>query len=277
MPLTLPSHPGLVAPLTLIDRGRLDGVALLVGATAPDLPYAWSRSGWPGAFDGHTIPAIVLFAAPAAVALAVVFRRWVARPLAVHLPDAGPCRLRDVAFAAGDRYRWWWTYLCGLLGAAAHLLFDGFTHPEPWAVDLVGRALDRRVDPPLLGPHRLHGVLYMALSALGAVLAVACVAYAGRRRARAGVPRPVLPAATGASWWALLLPLELGVLVGLLAANAAWGAETVAGALMLALWATGAGLIVGCAAAGRALGLRPGDPGMPAVSPPRPARRAQPL
>jgi Domain of unknown function (DUF4184) len=44
VPLTVPSHGGLVAPLLLVDRGRLDGVALVVGATAPDLPYAWSRT-----------------------------------------------------------------------------------------------------------------------------------------------------------------------------------------------------------------------------------------
>ncbi|MGH9113099.1 MAG: DUF4184 family protein, partial [Acidimicrobiales bacterium] len=92
MPLTIPSHPGLVAPVVVADRGRLDGVALLVGAAAPDLPYAWSRAGLPFEFDGHFTPPVFLFSAPVAVVVALLFRRYMAHPLAAHLPDAAPFR-----------------------------------------------------------------------------------------------------------------------------------------------------------------------------------------
>jgi Domain of unknown function (DUF4184) len=130
VPLTVPSHAGLAAPLLLVDRGRLDGVALLVGAVGPDLSYAWSRTGSSLSFDGHGPLAVLLFSAPLAVVAAVVFRLVVARPLAVHLPDLGVCRLRDVAHAAGDHYAVAWSYACGALGAATQVLLDGLTHPS---------------------------------------------------------------------------------------------------------------------------------------------------
>ena len=255
MPLTVPSHGGLVAPLLLVDRGRLDGVALVVGATAPDLPYAWSRTGSSLSFDGHGVLATLLFSAPLAAVAAVVFRRVVARPLAVHLPDLGVLRLRDVAHAAGDRYPVWWSYACGALGATTHLLLDGLTHPEPWADALTGHRLRDRVDLPGLGPERWHDVLYAGVSVAGAVLVAVCLVVAGARRAREGVPRPALPRPTAASWLALVGPSALGLAAGGLAAAAVWGPETVAKGLTLLLWAATAGLVAGCAAAGRVLRL----------------------
>lgn len=42
MPLTFPSHAAAVLPLKLLQPSRLDGVALVIGSTTPDLPYAFS-------------------------------------------------------------------------------------------------------------------------------------------------------------------------------------------------------------------------------------------
>ena len=42
MPLTFPSHAAAVLPLKLWRPVRLDGVALVIGSTTPDLPYALS-------------------------------------------------------------------------------------------------------------------------------------------------------------------------------------------------------------------------------------------
>jgi Domain of unknown function (DUF4184) len=259
VPLTIPSHPGLVAPLVVVDRGRLDGVALFVGAVAPDLPYAWSRANLPVEFDGHFTPPVFLFSAPIAVVVALLFRRYVARPLAAHLPDAAPFRLRDVAYAANDRYRWWWSYLCGALGAISHLVTDSFTHPEPWAARLVDGRLYSRVDLPLLGTNRVYDVIYAVLNVVGGLLLVGSMAFAGWRRARRGVPHPGLPEATARSSVALLAPLAAALIVGAVLADRTWGPETFPKASMQFVGMTAIGLLAGCAWAGRELGLRPGD------------------
>ncbi|WP_367319789.1 DUF4184 family protein [Streptomyces sp. HUAS ZL42] len=40
MPLTFPSHAAAVMPLKIRRPHWFDGVALVVGSTVPDLPYA---------------------------------------------------------------------------------------------------------------------------------------------------------------------------------------------------------------------------------------------
>jgi hypothetical protein len=259
VPLTIPSHPGLLAPLVVVDRRRLDGVALLVGAVAPDLPYAWSRADLPFEFDGHLTPPVFLFSAPVAVVIALLFRRYVARPLAAHMPDAAPFRLRDVAYAANDRYRLWWSYLCGALGAISHLVTDSFTHPEPWAVLLLDGRLYDRIDLPLLGTRQVYDVIYAFFNVVGGLLLVGSMAYAGWRRARREVPHPGLPLATVRSSIALLAPMAVGLIVGTLLADRTWGPETFPKASMQFVWMVAIGLLVGCTWAGRELGLRPGD------------------
>lgn len=249
MPLTVPSHQGIVAPAFLVDRGRLDGVALLIGTAAPDLGYIIGWKTW--RFDAHQPLPLLWFCVPVSLLLTYVFRRWIAVPLAVHIPDAARLRLKDVAFARRDRYPLAIGAYCALLGALSHVLADAFTHPEPWAVRLTDGRISTRVELPIVGVEPFHDVLRLIATAAGTLLLVVCAYVTGVRRARQGVPRPHLPAPTFESAATLWVSLVVGCGVGMGAMAVAWHPEARATATMWLLVCAAGGLTVGCVAAGR--------------------------
>ncbi|MFF5265545.1 DUF4184 family protein [Actinomadura viridis] len=53
VPLTFPSHAAAVMPLKFWRPRWFDGVALVVGSTAPDLPFAVGRHCRPTATRGR--------------------------------------------------------------------------------------------------------------------------------------------------------------------------------------------------------------------------------
>jgi uncharacterized protein DUF4184 len=257
VPFPVVAHQGLAAPAMLVRRWRLDGVALLAGTLAPDLPFALDRSRLDVDAGSHSLPALVWLCIPVAVVVGVVFRNAVARPLAAHLPDAGPLRLKDVAHAAGDWHPLPTTALSAVLGGLTHLVADGFTHPEAWATDRVPWLLHRASAPGFVGPAYRptyhYDLVGTAATTLGVAAVLVVVVVAARRRARDGGPRPVLPAPTVDSYRLLWGSTLAGALAGLAAAARVWGPETRAQATMLATVAVAAGLTAGCAWATRTL------------------------
>jgi hypothetical protein len=126
MPLTLPTHPIAVVPLKLWRPRWFDGVALVVGAIAPDLGYA--AYGFTGTVRTHNLLALLWWSLPLTL-LATRLIRWAAPAVAAHLPGAGPLRLTDYGVLGTVRHPWYVTAASALLGAFSHIAWDSLTHP----------------------------------------------------------------------------------------------------------------------------------------------------
>jgi hypothetical protein len=123
VPATLPTHPLAVLPLKLWRPRWFDGVALAVGATAPDIAYAL---GGALIVRSHTVAAMFWWGLPVTVAVTWLIRLG-APTVAAHLPGS----LREFGALRRVRHPWWVTATSALLGDASHLLWDLVTHPDP--------------------------------------------------------------------------------------------------------------------------------------------------
>jgi hypothetical protein len=249
MPFPLVSHQGLAAPALLVGRrGRVDGVALMAGSLAPDLLYAFVPEA-----DRHVPWSLLWFCVPVALAVDGVFRRWVARPLAVHLPDLGPFRLRDVARAATDRPGPVAAVVSALLGGLSHVVADGFTHPEAWVTDRAPWLYDE-VPFPVKGDVYLYNLLRFVGTVGGALLAVLVLWLTARRRAREGMARPVLPAPTARSARWLWAATAVGAVVAAGIVLNSWSTPyDRPQAVMRATLVVAVAVTLGCRAAGNEL------------------------
>ncbi|MET7418954.1 DUF4184 family protein [Dactylosporangium sp. NPDC005555] len=175
MPATFPSHAAAVLPLKLWKPTWFDGVALVIGAAAPDLPYAMG-SGRPPYTCGHTWWG-VLASVPVTTAATMLVRR-AAPEVAAHLPGLGPFNVRDYGVLGGVRHPWWVTAGSALLGAVSHVAWDHVTHASVEGTKVGIARLDREVLPgvPVWMP------LHLASSAVGAAGWLAMSARIGRRR-----------------------------------------------------------------------------------------------
>ncbi|MFC5006185.1 DUF4184 family protein [Dactylosporangium cerinum] len=127
MPATLPTHPLAVLPLKLWRPRWFDGVALAVGATAPDIAYALGNAV---VVRSHTVAAMFWWGLPVTVLVTGLIRLG-APTVAAHLPGS----LREFGALRGVRHPWWVTAVSALLGDASHLLWDLVTHPEPGVIE----------------------------------------------------------------------------------------------------------------------------------------------
>ncbi|GAA2338550.1 DUF4184 family protein [Dactylosporangium salmoneum] len=190
MPATFPSHAAAVLPLKAWRPRAFDGVALVIGAAAPDLPYALGGCRPPYTY-GHSWWG-VLASVPATMAATALVRR-AAPQVAAHLPGAA-----DFGALGGVRHPWWVTAGSALLGAASHVAWDHVTHAS---------VPGTRVGLPVLSREVLPGVpawmpLHLASSAAGAAGALALTARMTRRgsiRAWHG-PAPVVRRRPGLFW-----------------------------------------------------------------------------
>ena len=176
MPATFPSHAAAVLPVKLWRPAWFDGVALVIGSTAPDLGYP--LAGVVPLPDTHELPALLWWNLPVTLAPCWLVRR-LAPDVAVHLP-ARWFALPDYGVLGRVRHRWYVTVWSALLGAGSHILWDGFTHNPA-----VGGWAARRI--PFLSHEALPGwpwwYLLQHLSTLfGGVVAIALFARIGRYR-----------------------------------------------------------------------------------------------
>jgi hypothetical protein len=128
MPFTL-SHPAAAAPLRPITRRfRLPLAALAIGAMAPDFEYFLHLR--PEARWSHSLVGVVTFCLPVGLAVFLAWEGYVRAPVRslLALPASPP------EPAVEWRAPSWWTraIVALLLGAATHLLWDGFTHGGYW-------------------------------------------------------------------------------------------------------------------------------------------------
>ena len=140
MPFTFFAHQVPVLPLKMRAPDRWDGLALVVGSILPDLWYVtsgwrWGPLGLPLWVSGHRFDLIVQNCVIPGTILTILLRRWAVPVVPAVLPKAGFLRLRDYRLLALSQHRWWVTAYSVLVGALTHLLIDGFTHSDGWAVD----------------------------------------------------------------------------------------------------------------------------------------------
>jgi hypothetical protein len=237
MPLTFPSHAAAVLPFVLRRRRPwwIDGVALVIGSAAPDIPYAVARyvdiqaHGWWG---------LVWFCVPVTVALSML-TRWAAPTVCAHLPAGGPLALRDYAVLGSVRPRWYVTAGCAWVGALTHRLWDILTHRSFDRGTIVIESLWRTVDD-----RPLYSWLFYGSTVLGALAVLAAMAYAGRTGlVRQG--REVAPVARDPRrfWVAVGVAWALGVLVQPLLA----GSDVYTIVIVRLLVVAHLGLIIGAA------------------------------
>jgi hypothetical protein len=165
LPLT-PAHAAAVVPL-----GRWKPYfwlsPLVVGSMAPDYMYFLLLRPSLRHF-GHSPLGLVLFCIPAGLAVLYAFHRFFKRPLVLLLPrpvraklwpHCGPFPLLPLPRLA-------WICVLLFLGATTHVVWDGFTHEDGWAV--VDSPRMQAVVVTVAG-HEVHcfGVLQYASSALG--------------------------------------------------------------------------------------------------------------
>jgi uncharacterized protein DUF4184 len=176
-----------------------DGVALVIGSTAPDQAYA--LFGWLPIPAAHQWNGLFWFALPMALIEVWLCRRAapiVAAHIAALRRPRWLARLVDV-FAIGDygalrrrRHRWWVTVYSALFGGVTHLVWDGLAH-RPGAVGVANDLL------PFLRTPTIEAWAWWTYgetisSVVGGIVALLLFARIGRRRmvrAWDGPPPPV--------------------------------------------------------------------------------------
>lgn len=194
MPLTLPTHPVAVVPLKLWRPRWFDGVALTIGAVAPDLAFA--ADGYGVTIHSHAWHALLWWALPLTVA-GTRLVRWAAPTIAAHLPAGGPLALRDYGALGPARHRRLVTAASALIGAASHIAWDAFTHPTVDGGRVLFPFLHRQAWPGM----PWWELLSVASNLVGFAACIALLVHIGRTRLlrrwygpgpATGAPRPVL-------------------------------------------------------------------------------------
>ncbi len=180
MPATFPAHAAAVLPLKMRWPRAFDGVALVIGSTAPDQAYA--VYGWWHIPATHQWYGLLWFVLPVTMVETWLCRR-AAPVVAAHVAALTWLRV----FAIGDygalrqrRHRWYLIASSALLGGLTHLIWDGLAHPPGapgWANNLM----------PFLNQPSIrdwwwwrHGEVVS--SVVGGVVAIALFARIGGRR-----------------------------------------------------------------------------------------------
>ena len=174
MPIT-PAHAAAAWPLHRAFR-RLPAAALVIGTTAPDLEYVLRMQ--PVGRFGHTPVGLFVFCLPVTVVLWWAWRAAIRPALTPLLPPGiraaaqapPPGRATDAVPLA---------MVAALLGAATHILWDGFTHETGWVA-----ALDpamRRVPAATLPWSPGFGIAQFLSSVVGGLLVLLWIIREWRR------------------------------------------------------------------------------------------------
>jgi hypothetical protein len=221
-----------------------DGVALVLGSTAPDLPYA-AVGVLPYTPSAHNLLGILLWCLPVTL-LGCRLVRWAAPVVAAHLPRWA----RDYGVLGVVRHRWYVTVASALSGAASHLLWDGFTHHPEGFQGWASRLWPALTAEPVPGTP-WWWVLQQSSTVLGALVTlgfVVSIARGGLLTAWHGQPPPV-PVRPRVFWTATLATTAALASVALLAASRSAtldGVVAVTGVRLLL--AGGLGLLAGAGA-----------------------------
>jgi hypothetical protein len=178
MPLTFPAHQAAVLPLKLWKPQSFDGTALVVAAAAPDLAYP--LGSWLGR-QSHTAIGLLVWAVPVTLVICRLLRWRVASGLFAQLPDGGPLRLRSYRSLTRRRPSLARTAVSALIGAASHVVIDGFTHGNRWGAQFFG--WDAVIgELPARGQFTVARLLQYAGHTAGSALGLGMLVWIGRQR-----------------------------------------------------------------------------------------------
>lgn len=133
MPFTL-CHPALVIPLNRCFGRSTSLAALVIGSMAPDLVYFFPIAG-SGSFT-HSLPGLLIYCIPSGIIIYTLYFALLREAFIACAPRAIALRMRP-------RVAWIPTTLPAaaivlaslLIGAASHVFWDGFTHPNTYFVN----------------------------------------------------------------------------------------------------------------------------------------------
>jgi hypothetical protein len=178
MPFTL-SHTAIVLPFArLLARWRVLS-ATLIGAMVPDfgLLFPWHVER----YETHRAMALFTFCLPVGLFSYWIFDHVIKSPVRELLPEGAYARSRPFAAAADfASVRQWLVAGCAIfLGAATHLVWDGFTHEGARGARLIPV-----LDEPIVefGSHQMMGarLLQDGTSLIGLAVVFAFICYALR-------------------------------------------------------------------------------------------------
>jgi hypothetical protein len=230
VPLTLPTHPLAVVPLKLWRPHWFDGVALAVGAIAPDVAYA--ADGYGVTIHSHTWHSLLWWNLPVTLAGARLVR-WAAPTVAAHLPAGGALALRDYGALGPVRPPWFVTVISALIGALSHIVWDAFTHPTLDGGYVLFPALHRQPWPGVPWWY----VLATVSDLVGYAAAAGLIVYMGHHRLvrRWHGPPPPVGARPGVFWTVTIVVVAAGAVVLALQPVQYFPAQAIRGMLIVAL------------------------------------------
>jgi Domain of unknown function (DUF4184) len=163
----------------------------VIGSMVPDFGYILPIH--PLRAVTHSAVSLVTFSLPLGLLAYWLFQRWMKVPLLNLLPDQAYLRWRPFAApAVASSPRQWFLAAGGvLLGAATHLVWDGFTHEGARGMRMMPELDDWRFE---LHGHALIGarLLQDGSSMLGLAIVLAMLIYALRGGdTPVAVPRPL--------------------------------------------------------------------------------------
>lgn len=213
MPFTL-AHVAAVLPLLHARKTRFSATGLIAGSVAPDFEKFLCMSLHNA--HSHTWASLLYFSCPVGLGLSLLFHLVVRDALLAHVPGWLAVRLRAgprVAWVPYLRRHYGVVLLSLLLGAATHLVWDGFTHQKGFLVAYF---------PALLTRVRLLAFHLPVYAILAIVSSVGGVVQVGRSLLRPAGARPATPGpGSGFPYWTLVLAAA-----GLLfAARQLWAAQ----------------------------------------------------
>jgi SanA protein len=129
MPFTF-SHPAAILPLRYLPQRLYSLTGLVIGSMTPDFEYFIRMTV--GSIYSHSLGGLFYFDLPLGVLLCFIFHDIVRNELIDHLPTQLRERfwnLKVFNWNGTFKKNWMIVILSILLGAASHILWDGFTHP----------------------------------------------------------------------------------------------------------------------------------------------------
>ncbi|SOD15331.1 DUF4184 family protein [Pedobacter xixiisoli] len=137
MPFTF-SHPAIVLPLTYFPKKWYSLTGLVIGSLTPDFEY-FLRMRIKSNYS-HTVEGLFWFDLPLGLLLAFVFHNVVRNSLLNNLPTILKARFttfKQVDWNEYCRRNWLVVIISILIGAASHMLWDGFTHDHGYFVQKI--------------------------------------------------------------------------------------------------------------------------------------------
>ena len=153
----------------------------MLGSIAPDLGYF--LLGGTASRDWHRPHGVLLYCLPVAFVIYLLVTRYLAAPVARHLPRGGAFRLGELAYLEAQPRtlrHFVMVAACIVAGAGTHLAWDLFTHDGSWMGDYIPWLA---ADVLTVRGHAVHGsnLLWVASTVLGGLFTLVVLREIGLR------------------------------------------------------------------------------------------------